>query len=176
MQQASGVPRGLLRLLVLKLLAEKDISGVEIVEEIVQETRGFWKPSSGSIYPILARLRDKGCIKESSTGESGMKRYVLTDEGKTFFNKQIKLGQNFLTKLEYLAPLFLRGIRFNPEYENFRVAGEAAERLARAFIDAKITIQDKLTKQDGEKIAEIMNDCAENLENITQIIKEKELT
>ena len=63
------------------------MSGVEIVEEIEQETRGFWKPSPGSIYPLLARLQDKGYTNELSTGESGLKRYVLTDEGKTFFQK-----------------------------------------------------------------------------------------
>jgi DNA-binding PadR family transcriptional regulator len=47
MKQTSGVPRGLLQFLVLKLLSEKAMSGAEIVEVIEQETQGFWKPSPG---------------------------------------------------------------------------------------------------------------------------------
>ena len=145
MKQASGVPRGLLQFLVLKLLAEKAMSGVEIVEEIEQETRGFWKPSPGSIYPLLARLQNKGYTNELSTGESGMKSYVLTDEGKTFFKKQIKLGHKFLTKLEYLVPIFLGGFHFNTNHEHMRVVGESAKRLAKIFIDARTTISNNLT-------------------------------
>ena len=48
-----GVPRGLLKFLVLKMINEKPMSGVEIVEEIEKQT-GSWKPSSGSIYPLLS--------------------------------------------------------------------------------------------------------------------------
>ena len=57
MRREAGVPRGLLRFLVLKFLAEKPMSGVEIVEEIEHETGGKWKPSSGSIYPPTAKCR-----------------------------------------------------------------------------------------------------------------------
>ncbi|GAH06986.1 unnamed protein product, partial [marine sediment metagenome] len=50
-KQTSGVPKGLLQLLVLKLLVEKARAGAEIVEEIEKKTSGFWKQSPGSIYP-----------------------------------------------------------------------------------------------------------------------------
>jgi DNA-binding PadR family transcriptional regulator len=176
MKQTSGVPRGLLQFLVLKLLAEKAMSGAEIVEEIEQETRGFWKPSPGSIYPLLARLQDKGYTNESPIGKSGMKHYILTDEGKTFFKKQVKLGQKFLTKLEHLVPILIGGFHFNTNHEHMRVVGESAKRLTKIFIDARTTIKDNLTKQDAEKIAKILNDCAKQLEKIAQRIKEKEPT
>ena len=39
-----GVPRGLLKFLVLKMINEKPMSGAEIVEEIEKQT-GSWKPS-----------------------------------------------------------------------------------------------------------------------------------
>ena len=55
-----------------------------------------------------------------------------------------------------------------------RVVGESAKRLVKIFIDTRTTIQDNLTKQDAEKIAEILNDCAEQLENTARRIKEKE--
>ena len=176
MKQTSGVPRGLLQFLVLKLLSEKAMSGAEIVEVIEQETRGFWKPSPGSIYPLLAKLQEKGCTTESSTGEIGLKRYTLTDEGKIFFEKQVQLGHKFLTKLEYLVPIFLGGFHFNSNHEHLRVAGDAAKRLVKIFIDARTTIRDNLTPQDAAKIAAILNDCADQLEILTQRITENEST
>jgi DNA-binding PadR family transcriptional regulator len=172
MKQTSGVPRGLLQFLVLKLLENKAMSGVEIVEIIEGETRGFWKPSPGSIYPILARLQDKGYTIESSTGDGGMKKYILTSEGKRFFEKQVQLGRNFLTKLEYLVPILLEGIHLNTNLKHMREAGDAAKRLTQVFIDARTTMRDNLTQQDTEEIADILNDCAEQLENITRRIKE----
>jgi DNA-binding PadR family transcriptional regulator len=171
--QTSGVPRGLLQFLVLKLLTKKAMSGAEIVEEIEQETSGFWKPSPGSIYPLLARLQDKGYTYESLLGEGGMKRYILTDEGTAFFKRQVVFGHKFLTKLEYLVPILLGGFHFNTNHEHLRVVGESAKRLVKIFIDARATIKDSLTQQDAEHIAHILNNCAKQLENIAQSIKEK---
>jgi len=174
MKKTLGVPRGLLQFIVLKLLAEKVMSGVEIVAEIEQETDGRWKPSPGSIYPLLARLQEKGYTNESPFGESGMKRYVLTDDGKIFFEKQVKFGQKFLKKLEYLAPILFGGFHFNTKHENLRVVGESAKRVAKIFIDLRTAVKDNLTKQDAKEMAEILNNCGKQLEKIARRIKEKE--
>jgi hypothetical protein len=55
-----------------------------------------------------------------------------------------------------------------------QVATEAVKRLAKMFIDVQTAVQDNLTQQDAEKIAEILNNCTEQLENIVRRIKEKE--
>ena len=174
MRQTSGVPRGLLQFLVLKLLAEKAMSGVEIVKEIEQETSGFWKPSPGSIYPLLASLQDKNYTNESPTGECGMKQYVLTDEGKKFFEEQVKFGQKFLKKLEFLAPMLVGGFQFGINHENLCDVRGSAKRVVKTFIDLRATMKDNLTKQDAEEIAEILNDCSKKLEKIARRIKENE--
>ncbi len=174
MRRTAGVPRGLLRFLVLKLLKEKPMSGAEIVEEIERETDGRWKPSSGSIYPLLAWLQDKGYTNESPTGESGMKRYVLTDEGKIFFEEQVKLGQKFFKKLDYLVPMLIGGFQFGINHENLRDVRESAKRVAKTFIDLRAAIKGNLTKQDADEIAEILNACAKKLNKISRRIKEKE--
>jgi len=174
MRRTAGVPRGLLRFLVLKKLTEKPMSGVEIVEEIERETGGRWKPSSGSIYPLLAGLQEKGYTEEAPTVESGMKRYVLTDEGKSFFEEQVKFGQKFLKKLEYLAPMFVGGFQFGINRQNLRDVRESGKRLVKTFVDLRAASNDNLTKQDAEEIAEILNSCAEQLEKIARRINEKE--
>jgi len=148
------------------------MSGAEIVEVIERETGGKWKPSPGSIYPLLAWLQDKGYTSESSIVESGMKRYVLTDKGKQFFEEQVKFGQSFLEKLEWLAPMLVGGFHFGTNHENLLYAKESAKRLLETFIEFQ-AIKDSLTKQDVEEIAKILDNSDSQLKKIARRIKEK---
>jgi DNA-binding PadR family transcriptional regulator len=129
MNHAEGVPRGLLRFLVLKFLAERPMSGSEIVGKIERETGGKWKPSPGSIYPLLAGLQVKGFTQKSSTIEIGKKLYSLTDSGKEFFQEQLMLGQKFMEKMKYLIPLFIEGYDFSKNEENLVSAKGSAKRF-----------------------------------------------
>lgn len=172
MRRTASVPRGLLRFLVLKLLAEKPLSGVEIVDVIEKETGGKWKPSPGSIYPLLAWLQDKGYTIESSTLESGMKRYVLTDKGKEFFKEQVKFGQKFLEKLEWLAPMFVGGFHFGINNENLLHARQSAKRVIETFIEFQ-EIKESLSKREIEEIVKILDYCDSQLKGISRRIKEK---
>ena len=135
--RTSGVPRGLLRFLVLKLLAVIPMSGVEIVEEITQESGERWKPSSGSIYPLLAQLQNKGYTEELPVEEGGLKRYALTKDGVEFFKNEIKSGQKFFKKLEYLAPMILEGFQFGGDDEGLSEVRKSARRAAKTFIDSQ---------------------------------------
>ncbi len=150
------------------------MSGVEIVEEIERETGGRWKPSSGSIYPLLAWLQGKNYTRESSNGKSGMKRYVLTEEGKAFFEEQVRFGRKFLEKLEWLAPMFVGGFDLGIKQENLRAVRESGRRLVKTFIDLRVALKDNLTTHDAEEIAEVLNSCAEQLDKISQRIGVKE--
>jgi DNA-binding PadR family transcriptional regulator len=172
MRRTAGVPKGLLQFIVLKLLTEKPMSGAEISEEIERETGGKWKPSPGSIYPLLARLQDKGYTNESPIGESGMKRYILTDKGKSFLEEQVKFGQKFLEKLECLVPMLVGGFDFGINNEILRDARVSAKRALETFIEFR-DIKDNLTKQDVEEIVKILDDCNKQLKKIARRIKEK---
>jgi DNA-binding PadR family transcriptional regulator len=172
MKRTAGVPRGLLRFLVLKYLVEKPMSGAEIVEEIEKETGGKWKPSSGSIYPLLGWLQDKGFASETSIVESGMKRYSLTEEGKKFFKEQVKLGKKFLEKMEWIAPIFIGGFHFGINHENLLRAKESAKRFLETFIELD-TKRDDLSKKDVEDIAKILDDSCRQLREIVEKISER---
>ena len=56
------IQRGLLRLLILKLLESNDMTGIDIMRSLEQHTDELWKPSPGSIYPLLSELKGKGFI------------------------------------------------------------------------------------------------------------------
>jgi len=99
----ASVPKGFLRYYVLRLLNEKPMSGSEIMNEIAKRTDGHWKPSPGSIYPLIAWLQDKGYAKEVPEQEAGIKRYTLTDQGKMFLQEHIKRKEKLLKDLDFLC-------------------------------------------------------------------------
>lgn len=83
----ASAPKGLLRHYVLKLLKEKPMSGAELIREITEKTENRWKPSPGSVYPLLSWLLDSGYTEESPDQEAGVKRYALTEEGEKFLEE-----------------------------------------------------------------------------------------
>lgn len=86
-RRTSSVPKGYLRSRVLKMLNEKPMSGAEIIREMEDKTSMRWKPSPGSVYPLLSWLLDSGYTKELTDSEAGVRRYELTEEGKKFLEE-----------------------------------------------------------------------------------------
>jgi DNA-binding PadR family transcriptional regulator len=172
-KRTGGVPRGLLRFLVLNMLMKKPMSGVEIVEVIEKETGGRWKPSSGSIYPLLARLQNTGFTTESPSEETGIKRYALTTKGNAFFEKQINFGQKLLNKLEFLVPLLISGFQFDPNDKKI-LSGtrEPAKRVVMTLLNLRAA-KYQLTEQDSREIEKILSKCADELEEIVKRIDEE---
>jgi DNA-binding PadR family transcriptional regulator len=156
------------------MLAKKSMSGSEIVEVIEKETGGRWKPSSGSVYPLLARLHDTGFTTESPSEETGIKRYTLTPKGKTLFEKQINFGQKMLIKLESADKKRYKKFQFDPNDEKL-LSGtrEPAKRVVMTLLDLRAEKSYQLTVQDSKEIEKILNTCADDLEKILQKIREK---
>jgi DNA-binding PadR family transcriptional regulator len=73
--------RGDVRAAVLVLLEESPRNGYQIIQELSERSNGAWRPSPGSVYPILQQLEDEGLVEIAST-ESG-KTFHLTAKGKT---------------------------------------------------------------------------------------------
>ena len=145
------------------------MSGAEIVEEIQKQT-GSWKPSSGSIYPLLARLHKKGLTQELPTDEQGFKRYSFTDEGKKFFEEQRAFGRDFIKRIEFLAPMLVGGFDLEENNERFRKPKESVKNLMKLVIVLRQNV-DKISEKDSEELSSILNDCYNKLEKIVQRIK-----
>jgi DNA-binding PadR family transcriptional regulator len=156
------------------MLAKQPMSGVEIVELITKETGGRWIPSSGSVYPLLATLHEKGFTSEMPSEETGIKRYALTAKGKALFEKQITFGQKMLSKLEFLVPLLIGRFQFDPNDEKIlERTREPAQRVVKTFLDLRAERNYRITEQDSKEIERILNQCADELEEIVQGIREK---
>ena len=50
--------------------------GSEIMSEIQRQTFGWWKPSPGTIYPLLSSLQSEGLISKRDD-----MRFEMTEEG-----------------------------------------------------------------------------------------------
>jgi DNA-binding PadR family transcriptional regulator len=75
-------PRGDVRAAMLLVLAEEPLSGYGLMQEIENRSEGVWRPSPGSVYPVLQQLQDEGLV--TSTDADGRKVFDLTDEGRRY--------------------------------------------------------------------------------------------
>ncbi|MBI0537625.1 PadR family transcriptional regulator [Roseomonas sp. KE2513] len=71
---------GDLRLVILRLIAERPRHGYELIKAIEERLSGAYSPSPGVVYPTLTLLEELGQIAVAST-EGGRKLYAVTPEG-----------------------------------------------------------------------------------------------
>lgn len=57
-----GIKKAIIELLILKLLKEQDMYGYQITQEFRKRSNGRFTLLEGSMYPILYRLSESGCI------------------------------------------------------------------------------------------------------------------
>ena len=74
------VRKGDVRGLLLAALLEGGAHGYELMRRLEDRAGGRWRPSPGSVYPLLQLLEDEGLLR--GRDEDGRKVYELTDEGR----------------------------------------------------------------------------------------------
>ncbi len=67
---------GGLRYVALYSLSQSPKNGAEIMDEVEKMSMGAWRPSPGSIYPLLNNLLEEGLIRKRDD-----QRYELTSAG-----------------------------------------------------------------------------------------------
>ena len=73
-------PRGNVRNAVLALLAEEPLHGYAVIGLLAERSGGLWRPSPGSVYPVLAQLQEGGLVTAEEA--DGRKVFALTDAGR----------------------------------------------------------------------------------------------
>ncbi len=79
-EDAPRTPRGDIKYILLALLAEQPRHGYELMKELENRNKGFYRPSPGSVYPTLQLLEDGGYL--TSEQIEGKRVYTITDSGK----------------------------------------------------------------------------------------------
>lgn len=95
------VKKGIMELVVLSLLMERDMYGYELVEEI----SNYIDISEGTIYPLLRRISKEDYVttylKESSSGPP-RKYYSISQKGIEAYGDQLKNWQEFTQQVNNL--------------------------------------------------------------------------
>ena len=60
---------------ILSLLAREPRNGAEIMDAVEEMSQGWWRPSPGSVYPLLDELLREGLVQKKDDG-----RYELTQK------------------------------------------------------------------------------------------------
>ena len=163
--------KGGLKLIVLKILNEKDFIGYGLIKEIQNKT-GFWKPSPGSIYPLMKDLLKKKLV--TCRKRKNQKIYSITREGKIFYNKIKKKKEKIIEDL-------IGGIKFfevleEDKKELKRVSGllkefergdSFLEENTETIVKLKINLIKALKKKkNNKKINKILEKASDELNKL----------
>ncbi len=165
MRHTAMVPKGFLRYKLLRKLNEKPMSGSEIMSELENETNGYWKPSPGSIYPLLAWLQDQRYIKEVDQTEPGIRRYTLTEQGKTFLQSETQSREEISKRLGHFEPMAW-GIQHSGELR------KSTRGLIRAVKDLSHELRTHYSKESLEETTKVLDGATQQIQAITRRLQQ----
>jgi DNA-binding PadR family transcriptional regulator len=171
MRHTAMVPKGFIRYHVLEALNEKPMSGSELMDQIEKHTGGAWKPSPGSIYPLLSWLQDNEYIKELPT-ENGLKRYELTEAGKSLLEEQTKVRKKFREEAGFLTePFFERFLMKIPPEKTAQIR-TSMKRLAIASFKLGNTLRENFSEEALDEALKALDEASSKLEEINNKVKD----
>lgn len=95
--------KGVLEMLVLKLLSEEEKYGYQLISELKEKSDGMFLLKEGTLYPILYRLEDEELVvshwSEPRGKEVSRKYYATTKKGIELFAQLSELWTGFTEKV-----------------------------------------------------------------------------
>lgn len=159
-------PKGLLRYYVLELLSEEPRSGSEIMNLVEERSGGLWRPSPGSIYPLLEWLKSRGYIKETQSDETSTKKYTLTEKGMRLLEEQRKVKAFMARSCKLFAPYFLDLAFYKTSRDDRQELINALKNFMQAFFKLEAKIREKDNKEYVESAITILKDATSRLEEL----------
>jgi DNA-binding PadR family transcriptional regulator len=170
MRHNAIVPKGFIRYHVLEALNEKPMSGSELMDQIEKHTNGAWKPSPGSIYPLLSYLQDNGYINELPI-ENGLKRYELTASGKALLEEQTKARNKFREESGFVTePFFDRFFMKIPPEKSSQIR-VSMKRLAISSFKLGHALRENYSEQALDEALQAIDEASNKLEAINNKLK-----
>lgn len=93
------IKKGVLEILVLKLLSEDEKYGYQLISELKEKSEDLFILKEGTLYPILYRLEDENLVEshwsEPKGKEVSRKYYRITDKGKQELEELCRFWEDF---------------------------------------------------------------------------------
>ncbi|MGA2385225.1 MAG: PadR family transcriptional regulator [Candidatus Bathyarchaeia archaeon] len=104
--------KGYIRVASLIILNKRPAHGYEIMKEIRDKTRGFWKPTAGGMYPILRDLEKAGYIVGdwSTVKNRKIKVYRITETGEAILRSAMVKQSELASGMNSLFQEFARDV------------------------------------------------------------------
>ena len=104
--------KGYIRIATLILLSKKPYHGYEIMKEIKERTRGFWKPTAGGMYPILKDLQESGYIQGEWDAKTRRRKriYKITGSGRTVLRRALAKENELADTMRNLFKEYMKGV------------------------------------------------------------------
>jgi DNA-binding PadR family transcriptional regulator len=170
MRHTAMVPKGFIRYHVLEALSQKPMSGSELMEDIERHTGGCWKPSPGSIYPLLSWLQDNGHIKELPV-ENGLKRYELTESGKALLEEQKTIRKHVREEVGFLPAPFFDSFLMKIPPEKTDEIRESVRQLAITFFKLGSALQEEFSEEALDEALSVVDEASRKFEEIHKKLK-----
>src|SRR5208283_874085 len=142
--------KGIIRMGVLILLNKKPSHGYEIMKEINNRTKGFWKPTAGGVYPILRDLEKSGYIEgEWQTQKNRrLKVYKITHSGELILRRAIVKQAEISNNIGNLFREFARDVL---NIETAKAPMPTIPSLFAPFLEEKTCTEENLKHLEHER-------------------------
>ena len=95
--------QGDLRLVLLKLIADKPSHGYELIKAVEEAVGGAYAPSPGVVYPTLTLLEDMGYVRQQPDADGAKKLYAITSEGQAHLAEQKEAVDGLFARMGEVA-------------------------------------------------------------------------
>jgi len=99
--------RGDLKFVILRLVSKRPMHGYEVMKALEEESKGYYRPSPGSVYPTLQMLQDEGYVTVEE--QEGKKIYTITDAGEAYLGDNEDVVDDVFDRVEHFTDRFFGG-------------------------------------------------------------------
>ena len=90
---------GSMTMLILRLLAEKDMYGYEMIDTLRKKSQNVFELKAGTLYPLLHGMEEKGLLtvyEQENLGKT-RKYYSITKDGKELLQQKTSEWKEYQT-------------------------------------------------------------------------------
>ncbi len=156
--------RGDLKFVILRLISKRPMHGYEVMKALEEDSKGYYRPSPGSVYPTLQMLDDEGYLTVEE--KDGKKTYTITDEGVTYLGDNEDIVDEVFDRVENFTDRFFGG--------DMRALSRSFSKLAQLTFDQ--AFQWGAEPEDLARMNEILERAVDDMRATRKAARERRRT